>query len=157
WGALSSVNGQSPFPPIAYTSFYCYCPGPLCQSNTSCPYPDSSSVSTSLGSTGGRFDSSPAWSPDATRIVYVSDGSIVVWGTVNITGGVAPAWSPDGTHIAFASNRDGPPELYVMNPDGSSVVRVTTAIGFTWSRPSWSPDSTRLAFGCEVVPGNADI
>jgi len=44
-----------------------------------------------------------------------------------------------------------------MNPDGSNVVRVTTAIGFTWSRPSWSADGTRLAFGCEVVPGNADI
>src|SRR5262245_5435722 len=38
--AVSSVyarqNGQSIPPPIAYTSFYCYCPGPLCQSNTFC-------------------------------------------------------------------------------------------------------------------------
>jgi len=73
------------------------------------------------------------------------------------TAGGNPAWSPDGRRIAFASSRDGPPELYVMNPDGSDVVRVTTAVGFTGSRPSWSADSTRLAFGCEMDTGNADI
>src|SRR5262249_31380150 len=48
-------------------------------------------------------------------------------------------------------------ELYVMNPDGSNVVRVTTALGVISSRPSWSTDSTRLAFGCTVAPGNSDI
>jgi hypothetical protein len=44
-----------------------------------------------------------------------------------------------------------------MNPDGSNVVRVTTQVGFVWSRPAWAPDSRRLAFGCEVAPGNRDI
>ena len=36
-----------------------------------------------------------------------------------------PALSPDGTKIAFTSNRDGNPELYVMNRDGSDVRRLT--------------------------------
>ncbi len=34
-----------------------------------------------------------------------------------------PVFSPDGTRIAFMSNRDGNPEIYVMNRDGSNVRR----------------------------------
>ena len=36
-----------------------------------------------------------------------------------------PVFSPDGTRIAFMSNRDGNPEIYVMNRDGSNVRRLT--------------------------------
>ena len=45
-----------------------------------------------------------------------------------------------------------------MNPDGSSVARVTTNIGVSdGSRPAWSPDSARLIFGCEIEAGNQDL
>jgi dipeptidyl aminopeptidase/acylaminoacyl peptidase len=37
-----------------------------------------------------------------------------------------PAFSPDGSRIAFASNRDGNFEIYVMDADGTNLVRVTT-------------------------------
>ena len=36
-----------------------------------------------------------------------------------------PVFSPDGTRIAFMSNRDGNPEIYVMNRDGSDLRRLT--------------------------------
>jgi PKD repeat protein len=97
-------------------------------------------------------------------MAYVSDGEIIVadlTGGVNVTNTTAtewyPAWSPDGRRIAFVSDRAGPFELYVMNPDGSDVERVAAPVALIWGRPSWAPDSSRLAFGCTVVPGNDDI
>ena len=35
-------------------------------------------------------------------------------------------WSPDGTKLAFFSDRDGKPELYVANRDGSGLRKLTT-------------------------------
>src|SRR5207302_4751397 len=32
-----------------------------------------------------------------------------------------PAWSPDGTRVAFSSTRDGNPEIYIANRDGSNI------------------------------------
>jgi len=130
-----------------------------------CPYPNASSVVTPLGQSLGLNDSSPTLSPDATSVAYVSGNDIVVIGIFSSPGNVtnnpaadlSPAWSPDGQRIAFVSDREGSPELFLMNPDGSDVVRLTTAVGVSWSRPSWSPDSTRLAFGCSVAPGDDDI
>jgi TolB protein len=56
-----------------------------------------------------------------------------------------PSWSPDGTRICFVSNRDGHPELYVANRDGTNVRRLTNnpAINGT---PTWSPSGTQIAF-----------
>ena len=148
---------------FGYTAIYCDCtngcPG-------SCLSPNASRVVTPLSETAGPADSSSAWSPDGAKVAYLSGGDLVVMDSVgsnavNITRSASteggPAWSPDGARIAFASDRTGAPELYVMNPDGSNVVRVTTQVGFAWSRPTWSPDGSRVAFGCEVEPGNRDI
>ena len=40
-----------------------------------------------------------------------------------------PAWSPDGTRIAFMSIRDGNPEIYVMNRDGSNLAPLHPSSG----------------------------
>lgn len=47
--------------------------------------------------------------------------------------------------IAFVSDRDGQPDIYVMDPDGSNVRRVTND-PLTEGGPTWSPDGARLAF-----------
>jgi TolB protein len=56
-----------------------------------------------------------------------------------------PSWSPDGTRVAFMSTRDGDPDIYVMNRDGSAPRRLTTAPGRD-AHPFWSPDGTRIVF-----------
>jgi TolB protein len=58
-----------------------------------------------------------------------------------------PAWSPDGKKIAFISDRDGRPNVYVMDADGKRVKQVTTEKGEKdWcSCPSWSADGKKIA------------
>src|SRR5205823_4873965 len=58
----------------------------------------------------------------------------------------APRWSPDGTKIAFDSNRsDGNYEIYVMDANGSNVLRLTHDAANDIS-PVWSPNGKKLAF-----------
>jgi len=40
-----------------------------------------------------------------------------------------PAFSPDGSRIAFTSTRDGNPEIYVMDADGTNAGRLTNSPG----------------------------
>jgi Tol biopolymer transport system component len=47
--------------------------------------------------------------------------------------------------IAFASDRDGNFEIYIMNPDGGGLFRVTNNPAED-THPTWSPDGTKLAF-----------
>ena len=109
------------------------------------------------------WDSSPAWSPDGSKIAFVSsrDGNDEIY-VVNADGsGVtrltynnerdfdwAPSWSPDGSKIAFTfCCLDDKKGIYVMNADGSGVTKL---IQWGWGTfdfgPSWSPDGSKIAF-----------
>ncbi len=68
------------------------------------------------------------------------------------------AWSADGRRIAFVTDRDGNPEIYVMNADGTDQTRLTTDPASD-SYPTWSPgpsDSARIAF-TSTRDGDAEI
>ncbi|MDI7275502.1 MAG: AAA family ATPase [Anaerolineae bacterium] len=119
-------------------------------------------------SDGTSEDTMPAWSPDGTRVAFISSrsGNRDLWvmnadGTrlENVTRSGAdewtPAWSPDGLEIAFASYRDGNWEIYVCKPDGSQLRRLTKH-GAADYAPSWSHDAGQLAFVSER-DGNPEI
>jgi Tol biopolymer transport system component len=91
-----------------------------------------------------------------------SDGSIVALTSNTFFDGY-PVWSPDGQKIVFTSDRDGALNLYVMNQDGSNVVRLTTTAAPAQDRfPTWSPDGIRILFesnrtgSSEIYVMNAD-
>ena len=57
-------------------------------------------------------------------------------------------WSPDGSKVAFTSNRDGNPEIYVVNRDGSGLRRLTNQPSIDVT-PTWSPTGNQIAFTSE--------
>jgi len=95
-------------------------------------------------------------SPDGERALVVARGEIF---TVPREKGVTrnlsrdagtrdkdAVWSPDGERIAFFSDRSGEYEIYVTNPLGGEVTRLTThKDGYRFAL-RWSPDSKKLAF-----------
>ncbi|MCZ6693360.1 MAG: FG-GAP-like repeat-containing protein, partial [Bacteroidetes bacterium] len=67
-----------------------------------------------------------------------------------------PNWSPDGSRIAFMSNRnDNNYEIYVIDPDGSNLVRLTFDPGLD-ETPVWSPDGNKIAFASDRK-GNLEV
>ena len=71
------------------------------------------------------------------------------------------AVSPDGTKIAFVSDRDGNPEIFLMNINGGAVAQLTSTTVTTDTKkacsneyPTWYPDGRGLVFSSDCFAGN---
>jgi Tol biopolymer transport system component len=107
------------------------------------------------------YDDQPKWSPDASKIVFMSnrdgnfeiytmnaDGSAPARLTNNLAADGFPAWSHDGTKIAFVRGDLRNPfsfEIFVMDANGSNQIRLTNDSAID-GVPSWSPDNTKIVF-----------
>ena len=106
-------------------------------------------------------DQDPDWSPDGTKIAFVSNRDLGIEqiyvmdadGTnqIRLTYGPRrkrdPDWSPDGQKIAFTvlpdwSKDDWFPHIAVMDANGNNPERFEDQA----SEPSWSPDGGEIAF-----------
>jgi Tol biopolymer transport system component len=58
---------------------------------------------------------------------------------------IQAALSPDRTRIAFSSNRSGSFDIYLMDPDGQNLRRLTSSPG-NEGEPGWTPDGTRIVY-----------
>jgi len=119
-----------------------------------------------------RFLSSAGtWSPDGTRLAFVSyedgDNQITIWNVNDedieqsykvkgVTSMKNPAWSPDGNRLAFTGTDGGISDLYVLNLE-TKEVRQLTNDRYADLQPTWSPDGETLAFTTDRAGTNLQM
>lgn len=101
---------------------------------------------------------SPVWSPDGSKVAYVSfETNRPAVYVQNISTGRrdqmtnfrglngSPAWSPDGQTLALVLSKDGNPEIYTLNVASRALTRVTNHFAID-TEPSWTADGKGIYF-----------
>ena len=105
----------------------------------------------------GALVAAPCWGPKGSTICYTSYRSgypdiysqdtsgnrrvIAKYPGLNTSAAV----SPDGKRVAMILSKDGNPDLYVCNADGSNLKRLTKTRDVD-ATPCWSPDGKTICF-----------
>jgi TolB protein len=157
-------------PDLSRIAFTCFAPYHGLVGPQICMY----SVDANKVITFPRFkgtNSSPAWSPDGSKLmfessmlgnpeIFVSDANGGSPKRLTFANGAStsPSWNPKtGATVVYVSDRGGIPKLYMMNADGTNSVELDLPDKGYLIDPSWSPNGALLAFSWRRPDNNYDI
>lgn len=116
------------------------------------PSPVDAGVVDAASSDAASLDASPGDAADASPTDAATDAPVVDAPASDGSADVAVDAGPD-RRIAFVRDND----IWVMDPDGTNAVNLTSSAGVNDVAPAWSPDHKKIAFQSDKDDGSGEI